>query len=786
MIKFILSDEESLARYLKGEFPELSDVKRRMVRCARKTDFHRTDSQFQLQTALAFEGISSIPAIFATGLSKIANEHLHVQGTRLYVREDMQNSYQELMPLLTPLLLQAYCLESKFPISGGHKQYYEQYILPNSRFTAILSPKILPIDNLINDNQGLMDLHIHLNGSMETDLVWQDFLREPDKAYDKFYKAFNNELVKSQIEQETTLLDAKQYLSLLKMARQLRVFFYDFLIENTEELRSLQPDEAIKHIIEEKKNNSSDYCHPFLALLNFSDPYEHIMSVECMMYILIIKTLKTHGNLTLAYFFHFYLLILGLTNRLLVQQIHQYGFEQFKKNTVNKLRDYSEQKYLRRYFQYHGNDLRNLRWLEGRIAPKDTEAELTLLIDTIYQGWEEMKTKAQIDIHRTPPPFTNPELKLIIHFIKLPEENIDCIIRHKGLRLKLAKQCKAIAQLLLKHSNYKKKIVGLDAASSEFDTPPEVFAPSFRAIPRTVIAQRTFHAGEDFLHLVSGLRAIFEAILFCGLSKGDRIGHAVAAGISSKHWVRHTGKKMLISKGEYLDNLVFSRHLIKEQNITSLRSNLKKIEEKATTIIKEIYGEGFTMDEYQESWLLRDLCPRHAFPEKDKEAENIRSFSQQEREYFLDRKISYVSKAFQLFKSYHDRHYRSLQDKIIQIVTEDLLDHKAMKALQLALLKMMSEKNIAIETLPTSNVRIGIHRDFATYHLAHWLNWSNQGESIPKIIVGSDDTGIFATNIYNEYANIYCLFGEEHQWDEARRTALMHTLYTNGETLKFA
>jgi len=76
--------------------------------------------------------------------------------------------------------------------------------------------------------------------------------------------------------------------------------------------------------------------------------------------------------------------------------------------------------------------------------------------------------------------------------------------------------------------------------------------------------------------------------------------------------------------------------------------------------------------------------------------------------------------------------------------------------LQQTILKHMHKKEVVIETLPTSNVRIGQHHSFDTYHLWNWVKWEEEGHSIPPIVVGTDDTGIFATNIYNEYANIYC------------------------------
>ncbi|CAH1057575.1 hypothetical protein PAECIP111894_03733 [Paenibacillus pseudetheri] len=85
-------------------------------------------------------------------------------------------------------------------------------------------------------------------------------------------------------------------------------------------------------------------------------------------------------------------------------------------------------------------------------------------------------------------------------------------------------------------------IVGLDAASLENNTPVQVFAPVYGAArnsddDKMVKIDRdgnkvrhqsmffTFHAGEDFRHLNSGLRRIDEVIDYCKFHSGDRIGH---------------------------------------------------------------------------------------------------------------------------------------------------------------------------------------------------------------------------------------------------------------------
>lgn len=73
----------------------------------------------------------------------------------------------------------------------------------------------------------------------------------------------------------------------------------------------------------------------------------------------------------------------------------------------------------------------------------------------------------------------------------------------------------------------------------------------------------------------------------------------------------------------------------------------------------------------------------------------------------------------------------------------------------------MHEKEIVIEVNPTSNLRIGYHSSLSTYQLFRWYNWKNEGKAIPPIVLGSDDSGIFSTNIYNEYALIYCYLVHE-------------------------
>ena len=69
--------------------------------------------------------------------------------------------------------------------------------------------------------------------------------------------------------------------------------------------------------------------------------------------------------------------------------------------------------------------------------------------------------------------------------------------------------------------------------------------------------QLTYHAGEDFLDIIDGLRAIDEAIIFCGLERGCRIGHALALGINPQDYYEYKNQKIILTKQVLLDDLAW-------------------------------------------------------------------------------------------------------------------------------------------------------------------------------------------------------------------------------------
>lgn len=80
-----------------------------------------------------------------------------------------------------------------------------------------------------------------------------------------------------------------------------------------------------------------------------------------------------------------------------------------------------------------------------------------------------------------------------------------------------------------------------------------------------LLLQFTYHIGENFFDIADGLRAIDELLIFCGLERGNRLGHALALGINPYEYYKSKNYVLVISKQDLLDDIVWI--LCKKQRI---------------------------------------------------------------------------------------------------------------------------------------------------------------------------------------------------------------------------
>lgn len=831
IIKNILTDIISLRVYLNGEAPLYEDVKRRLLLLLRAEDKNVPDHYYRLNQDFFLEGIDSISQLLTKGLYNLAEEHLEMINGRIYVKQEMQSSWQELITNIPPLILQMAFLYEKKPICSNAeitelREYCQKYILPNVRYTALPHPYIPEIEFLVDKQNGLHDLHIHLNGSTETDLVWQDLMLCPQNVVQLYNDCIkNNTLAEEQVEQDFAPMDAMSLESLLFTARRIRQYLFEVLFhtgtsnnsasnketsDNVESndgistennsrkyLNVNKVEELIKILVNDNDDIYDGVENPFVSLITGdATQWKTTLNVEGLMYVLVFGHMVESQKDGIAAIFHFYLLILGLFNRMLVQQKRDIGFEEFQKYTQNGIRDNSENlDYHTRFLQLCGNDAKNVAFVEGRFSPKSSCEENQILISNIIKGWD----NSWREMRRNPTVWhkRKPKLKLIAHFIK-KKEGIPTLIRHEKLRKDVWERAYTLGLMKNDFSPEAGYIVGIDAAASEFDAPPEVFAPSFRYLKRKGFRHFTYHAGEDFYHLIGGLRSIYEAVTFLDMSYGDRIGHATAAGLSPELWVRNVGECIYMHRGEYLDDIVFAYNLIARSTNDELKHKIIGLTIKIQELFYCIYGFHSSIEQIIEAWKQRRLCPLHIFAGSKNDACYLSLYDQDEwcdisntlhlisdKTCQCGTQVDEEDEVLKLLRLYHCPKCRKKYEEIIKVKTDELFNIAELEQLQLLVLEYLHSKEIVIETLPTSNVRIGHHHTYDTYHLWNWVKWENEGKPIPPIVVGTDDAGIFATDIYNEYANVYCNLVYTHKISRIQALAVIEKLDKNSQIYRF-
>ncbi len=698
-ISYLLTDYLSLSSYQEGEDVTLDDIERRLMIIAREHNYVIPHHYLRLVSESSFRGITKVSQVFTEGLIQLANDFLERRNNRIYVRIEKFNAWQEQIAYIPPMLLiSAYIFKNVISSITDivSDSFYNQYIAPNLGNTSLIPSYISQLEELKKENNGFNDLHIHLNGTMETDSVWLDILHYPERVIHNMEEsAKGNKLAREQYEQFDNWTRPDKLKRLIMQAINLREFLF------------------------------SKICKVVPVIESFT------RQAESSLYISVLHYLSMYpDNKEVASSFHHYLLILGLVNQMLVQQPQCFGFEQFQHYTSNGLREYSEQEYEQRFLQLAGNQLDNIKIIEGRFSPKDKEYKNNYLIDKIRRGWLLLNNRQGCN---------KSDIRLIAHFIKRADKQKKDI-RFKELRLKNRKICEALISLRNSGSKNGKAIVGIDAAASEFDTSPEVFAPVFKKLREKGFQHFTYHAGEDFYHLLGGLRAIYEAITFLDLQRGDRIGHATAAGVAPETWAHNVGCEVVVPIGAYMDDLLFVYYLISNNECKALDSLMPRLYMRITELSREIYpNDDFQVYDLIYAWKRR-------------------------QEDILELADSDELNNIKALRRYHQKEYVEKYKKEIKVNIFEILDEKALREVQLAILKIMHHKEIAIETLPTSNIFIGYHNSFNTYHLVNWIRWEKEGKPIPPIVLGTDDAGIFATNIYNEYCHIYTLLVYEYDF----------------------
>lgn len=314
-------------------------------------------------------------------------------------------------------------------------------------------------------------------------------------------------------------------------------------------------------------------------------------------------------------------------------------------------------------------------------------------------------------------------------------------------------------------------IVGVDAASDENAMEPWMFAPAYRSVRNHACTKPvmevgkgsgkfqkiqnigfTYHVGEDFRHILSGLRHIDEVLEEFGYKAGDRLGHALALGTDAVQWIRDN-EMVPVPLLEHMENLLWIwglnaggnfgqtfRTEVLEDRILSIAQRLYPYPE--TITVKMLYGayrKKFAPDHKETAQkIMNDSETHYTFCCNDMMMEQCYNGWTEDK--------LLVTNYCPVFASQYEK---------IELVLVKKEEAEVFRQLQEYLIRKVERMGIYIETNPTSNLSIG---DFSQMdvHPIFYLNQKKSGCGHHVLVnINSDDPAVFNTNVENEFAYIY-------------------------------
>lgn len=776
-------------RFLGGDFPSVGDFKSALFLSELESDRSRPDHYYRNSFKPLCEGWDSWQDVIRGTLDGLSSTFLEPGGrSHICVRYDRFGEWQNVLAETSPLAVVAWRLWSDsgpLPFSGSSddlSKAIQRIVAPQVRHSALPTVQDSRLDHLIA-REGLDDLHVHFNGSSEMERVWLDTMDRPLDFIKVFNRGARNSLVVELLGQCEAGLTHAEFAQRIRIASRLqrllvRLTMPALLVPgdpdrlaavaagavrrrkgfNWQELLTLQHPgiEDVDCDFLPKPPHLDRFAplsiwpavergHPLAGILPPLPDGEAMppLMAEAVLLMAAYQRLEDEDGEVIAVVLFLYLSLMCLFARVIVQQRDQIGFDQFQKITLSQVRERLEtDTYVDRLRQAEYTPNGDIDVLEGRFAPKDTAKGCSALLKKIDQSY---------DLYLRQASSRRIDLRLVVHFVKTPDDRGVTLCRHYRLRRSLERQARSIMAVMERRNGKKNcaPIVGFDAAANELHAWPEVFAPIFRSLRRHGHGNFTYHAGEDFLHLASGIRAVVEAVRFLNFTPGNRIGHGTALGIDPQFWLDHIGQSLTLSAMEWLDNLVFARDILMRMGAIQLAMGLER---GIVARCSRIYGQSHSAEMLMRAWDLRHLDPLVALGANGLADETLDPLRQKEFTLVEEAKKG-DAEAFALWRSYHEDSVYRRGAAMITLDREDFFSAEMLGLMQEYALEEMRKRRLVLEALPTSNVRISFYNSHREHHILRWLGISGKAAGVP-VVLGSDDPGIFATNMRNEYSHL--------------------------------
>ena len=345
------------------------------------------------------------------------------------------------------------------------------------------------------------------------------------------------------------------------------------------------------------------------------------------------------------------------------------------------------------------------------------------------------------------------------------------------------------------------RVRSFDVAGNENDEPIELFAPALRWLREKPLIQLdrgerlagrrslSIHAGEDFDHIVGGLRHLDETVRFCNMGPGDRVGHALALGLQPRAWAERQGRAF-VPLETHFDNLVWLWHhaTTLSRGLAAAGGVLPGLERRIAYYAGRLGLSDRDPEIHHRAWGWRRNCAIALGLWAD-------SPSLSDARYWVpDARTATDSRdpAHREFMDYLYQRRPNRAQRITVLLGEDgppederdcfsPHDLDFVEALQDQLMTEYDARGIVIEACPSSNVFIGRIADLAEHPCLRWhpphpdllgpggpFNRFGLRKGPVRLCLNTDDPGVFPTTIATEHRLVAHAARERFalsQWD---------------------
>ncbi|WP_240418385.1 hypothetical protein [Paenibacillus periandrae] len=498
-----------------------------------------------------------------------------------------------------------------------------------------------------------------------------------------------------------------------------------------------------------------------------------------------------------------------------VQRNHIRGLpyfrDYFEKSTAQSLAQDDVQHW--GFLLHHQLQNPHIKKLEVRIAPPQgnnvsvLKKSLALKLLNIMKAYREIL----VEFEEITPNRLAPLLGIVLHFIKMPDmqrqekcwfdynenERNDEKLNYKNKQIEYKKQMEAIRDLRERISGLGEYIVGIDAANLETYVEPWVFAPVFQQArnsdthklvypdyPHKSIGNLglTYHVGEDFRHMLTGIRHLDEVIEHFQFRAGDRIGHGMVLGVNVSKWATRN-RVVVLPRIEMFENLLWIWGMCRDGNpLVDLDS--ANLENRIMKIAEAIYISinGITVYSLWKSYQskFQEIGTLLSCIEKNTIEEWFDEQGKQEMRWTAEK----------LKSTYHCNCYLARMREPIEIeITRE--EELMIQQMQQVVQQKVSKEGIVIETNPTSNTAIGEIENIFEHYIHNLNRRGLPSEQLVErgimVSINTDDPVVFNTNIDNEFAVIFHSLQDKgyaredilHWIDHVRKTGLTSSFIRN-------